>query len=87
MADIQDEIAAYEKIKDELEAKHLGKWIVLHDGKLFAVFDSFETAAEEAVKEFGAGPYLIRQVGAPPMTLPASVMFRPVHDKEDKVRF
>ena len=39
------------------------------------VFDDFEATAEEAVRRFGRGPYLIRQVAAPPVTLPASVMY------------
>ena len=43
------------------------------------VYDAFETAAKEAVGHFGRGPYLIRQVGAPPVVLPASVMYRPVY--------
>jgi hypothetical protein len=42
-------------------------------------FESFDEAAKTAVHRFGRGPYLIRQVGAGPITLPASVMYRPVY--------
>lgn len=76
MADMTSDIAAYEKMQQELEAKHVGKWVLFHDEKFIAVYDSFEATAEDAVKRFGRGPYLIRQVGAPPVTLPASVMYR-----------
>jgi hypothetical protein len=76
-SDIDKEIAAYDALRNDLEAQHMGKWVLVHDGKLVAVFDSFEIAAEDAVRKFGRGPYLIRQVGAPPITLPASVMYHP----------
>ena len=79
MADVKDEIAAYEKMRDELEAQHMGKWVLFNDLELIGVYDSFEAAAEDAVRRFGRGPYLLRQVGAPPVTLPASVMFHVQH--------
>jgi len=47
--------------------------------KFVGDFESFEDAAAEAVSRFGRGPYLIREVGAAPMTLPASVLYRPVY--------
>jgi hypothetical protein len=78
-ADIQDDIAAYEVLQPDLEAKHMGKWVVIHDRELAGIYDAFESAAEEAVRQLGRGPYLIRQVGAPPVTLPASVMFNRRH--------
>ena len=75
MADLDTELEAYERMRPDLEAKHTGKWVLLHNGQLIRVFDDFEASAEEAVRRFGRGPYLIRQVGAPPVTLPASVMY------------
>ena len=79
MANVEKDIAAYDKLQAELETKHTGKWVLLHNEALIAVYDSFEAAAEDAVKRFGRGPYLIRQVGAPPITLPASVMYNIRH--------
>ena len=78
MTGLSREIAAYERMRDTLETDHLNEWIVVHDEKLVGTYDSFEAAAEDAVRRFGRGPYLIRRVGAPPMTLPASVLYRPV---------
>ncbi len=72
------EIAAYEDMRNTLETDHLGKWVIVHDEKLVALHDTFEAAAEEAMGRFGAGPYLIRQVGAGPITLPASALYNPV---------
>jgi hypothetical protein len=76
---INEEIAAYESLRESLEAEHMGKWALIHNREVIAVLDSFEQAAEEAVRKFGRGPYLIRQIGAPPMTLPASVMYHPIN--------
>ena len=76
-ATIDDEIAAYESMRRDLEARYMAKWVLLHDREVIGGFDSFEEAAETAVEKFGRGPYLIRQVGAPPITLPASVMYHP----------
>jgi len=85
MAELDQEIAAYEGMSKELEAHHMGKWVLIHDLKLIAIYESFERAAEDAVRQFGRGPYLIRQVGAPPVALPASVMYRPEYAR-DKLR-
>jgi hypothetical protein len=77
MADVKTDIAAFAKMQEELEEKHMGKWVLFHDESFIAVFDSFEDAAKNAINRFGRGPYLIRQVGASSVTLPASVMFHP----------
>lgn len=77
MLTIEDEITAYEGMQNDLEAHDAGKWVLVHDRELIGEYDSFEAAAEDAVARFGKGPYLIRQIGAPPVTLPASVMYHP----------
>ncbi len=79
MAEITQEIAAYERIRGNLEREHLGKWVVVHDEQLIGAYEDFQEAADIAVRRFGRGPYLIREVGAPPLVLPASVLFRRVH--------
>ncbi|MBZ5609800.1 MAG: hypothetical protein LAP38_16180 [Acidobacteriia bacterium] len=77
MADIDENIVAYDEIRQKLEADHMGKWALLCNRELVSIFDSSEQAAETAVQKFGRGPYLIRQIGAPPLVLPASVMYHP----------
>ena len=86
MAELEQEISAYEKMRGDLEAHHIGKWVLVCEGELIGIYDSFEIAAVDAVGRFGRGPYLIRQVGAPPVTLPASVMFHPDYGT-NKMRF
>lgn len=79
-AELEQNIEAYEAMRETLEEHHLHKFVVFHDTKLAGSFDSFHNAATEAVRRFGKGPYLIRQVGAPErIAMPASAAFRPVH--------
>ena len=79
MPEVDKEIAAYDKMRVDLESEHTGEWVLIKDEKLVSLYDSFDDAATDAVRRFGRGPYLIRQVGAPPITLPASVMFNVRH--------
>ncbi len=74
-ASIDTEIAAYDAMKDQLEATCFDKWVVIHGGIVAGVFDDFQKAAADAVKRFGRGPYLIRRVGQKPTVLPASVRY------------
>ena len=74
-ATIDAEIAAYDAMKDQLEATCLDKWVVIHGGIVAGVFDDFQKAAADAVARFGRGPYLIRRVGQKPTVLPASVRY------------
>lgn len=79
MSALQGDIAAYDKARLELEAKHRGKWAVFHSGQFIGVFSDFEDAATEAVERFGVGPYLIRQVGVEAIQLSSAMVFRPAH--------
>ena len=63
MADIEVEIAAYERMQDDLERKHMGKWVIVHDEQLIGAYDDFWDASAVASRRFGRGPYLIREVG------------------------
>ena len=46
-------------------AKHLGKWVVVHDKQLIGVYESLQNAGVDAITKFDRGPYLIHQVGKP----------------------
>ena len=73
---LEKEIAAFNAMRADLESNHPAKWVVFRGSDLFGIYDSFEAAADEAVQKFGRGPYLIRQVGASEIALPASIMYR-----------
>ena len=78
MEHLEQEIATYERRRDSLEAAHRLKWVVVHGETIVGTYPTFEEAAEEAVRQFGRGPYLIRQVAAPPIRLPSSVVYEPL---------
>jgi hypothetical protein len=75
------EIAAYQKQATELEASHFGKWVIFKETTLIATHETFEGAAKDAVQRFGRGPFLIRQVGAPPIVMPAIAAYHAAHEK------
>jgi hypothetical protein len=76
VADLDSEIRSYEAMLPKLEAEYMDRWVLIHDGALIGAFESFDSAADEAYRRFGAGPYLIRQVGADPDDpLPISAIF------------
>ncbi len=69
------ELAAYKHKSPQLEASHMGKWVIFKGQALISIHDTLEAAAEAAVTKFGHGPYLIRQVGAPPIVIPVSLAY------------
>lgn len=73
---LSTEIQAYEAKLSELEKTYLGKFVVFKGADFVGAWDTLDKAADEAAARFGRGPYLIRQVGAPRLTLPASILFR-----------
>ena len=75
MTDIQNEIEAFETMQAQLEAEHKGEWIVMRERKIINFYQTFELAAAEALRLFGRGPYLIREIGGEPLRLPVSVMY------------
>ena len=77
---LDDNIKTFNNMSDELNLHHAGKFVLIYNSNFVASYDSFDNAAKDAVKKFGRGPYLIRQVGAPTeMPMPASVAYRPIH--------
>ena len=56
MGVLKDDIAAFEKMRQELEARHLKEWVVFHQGRFEGVFADFESAAESALERFDRGP-------------------------------
>jgi hypothetical protein len=70
------EMKTFDARRSDLERTYFGKFVVVKGEEVIGAWDTLGAAADEAVRRFGRGPYLIRQVGAPPVTLPASVLFR-----------
>ncbi|MDD9998005.1 MAG: hypothetical protein OXQ89_09705 [Rhodospirillaceae bacterium] len=43
---LKNEIAAYERMRTDLEAEYLGSWALVHNEEFTGTFESFEQAAE-----------------------------------------
>jgi hypothetical protein len=86
MTVLRDDIAAFDRMRRELEAKHRHAWVVFHGGQFVGAYADFEAAAADAVERFDAGPYLIRQVGAPPIQLPGGAIFTAVRSRPARLQ-
>ena len=73
-ATLKENIAAYESMREQLEADYLGKWVVFYDEELIGTYNEFQDAAQEAVDRFDEGPYLIREVRTSPYHIPISAI-------------
>ena len=77
---LKTEQATYESMRVMLHEHHAGKFVVIKGDKLLGSYDTFDTAAREAIRAYGRGPYLIREVKEPTvMRMPSSVAFRSPH--------
>lgn len=79
MTTLARDIAAFDRMRSELEADHRGEWVVFHRGELAGFYPDFEAAASDAVERFDEGPYLIREVGAHTVQLSGGMVFTPAH--------
>ncbi len=67
--ELDAQIEVYDAMRQELEREHLGEWVVIYNEQLVGTYESFQTAATDAVEKFGRGPYLIREIGESPIVL------------------
>ncbi len=74
MGQLDGEVATYNRMREDLEANHHLEWVVIHGEELVGIFPDLQVAADTAVRRFGRGPYLIRQVGRVRRTLPAEAV-------------
>lgn len=66
MSVLSADIASFERMRGQLEARHQLEWVVFHEGQFVDVYPDFDAAASDAIDRFDSGPFLIRQIGAPP---------------------
>ena len=75
---LEKELKIYEQNKTEFEKDHKWEWVVIHGEEVVGFYEDFQDAARTAVERFGRGPYLIKEVGVPKPSLPASVLYHPI---------
>lgn len=74
VATLEENIKAYEEQQKDLEEHYKGKYVIFYNRERIGSFDSFDAAAREAIRLFGDGPYLIREVGQEKIRLSSSVL-------------
>jgi hypothetical protein len=72
MAALDKEIAAYGRMKADLEKHHLGKFVLIYGEQLVGAYDTEDAVIREGLRRFGSDPFLVRKVGEEPMKVPAS---------------
>lgn len=75
IADLDENIEAYEGQREELEKYYKGKYIIFYNKERVGTFDSFNFTARNAISRFGRGPYLIRQVGQGEIRPSSAIIF------------
>ncbi len=67
--EMQKNLEAYEKIKEELERENLGKTALMHDGKLDSIYNDHYDAYQKGCHRFGIGHFAIKTIGESPVSL------------------
>ena len=60
---------AYEEIREEMEREHIGKFILMHDGKIVSIHSDSGDAYSDGCEKFGLGNFSIESVGEQPVQL------------------
>lgn len=68
-ADVLKNYAAFEAMRAELEASHLGKFAVLHDGQLVGTYVSVREARTAGDAHCGVGNFTTQEIRAEPIEL------------------
>jgi len=68
-ADVLKNYAAFEAMRAELEASHLGKFAVLHDGQLVGPYVSVREARTAGDAHCGVGNFTTQEIRAEPIEL------------------
>ena len=79
MERLERENATYERLRPSLEAEHHSEWALIRGETYFGAFPTFDDALREAARRFGRGPFLIREIGAPLLRFPGTVIHRTLH--------
>ena len=73
MTEMQSELeknwSAFEKARQRLEAEHLGRIVLLHDGKIIAVYNDSGDAYDIGCEKYGLGNFSIETIGSRPKSL------------------
>lgn len=69
--------AAYNAIKEAMEAEHFGRAALLHDGEIIEIYNDSGDAYAIGCEKFGLGNFSIEKIGEPPISLGVFTMCLP----------
>lgn len=75
VAELEKNKAAYDAVKDEMEAQHWGRVVLLHDGAVEAIYNDMGDAYDIGCEKFGLGHFSIYRVGQRPVEIGIHGMF------------
>ena len=60
--ELKREYETYKAHKEDLLAKHEGKYVLIKGAEIVEVYTSYEDALKAGLKKFGNVPFLIKQI-------------------------
>lgn len=68
---------AYEKVRIAMEAKHLGRVALMHDGEIVNIYNDSGDAYSIGVEKYGLGEFSLQKIGDRPIKMgSAGISFR-----------
>jgi hypothetical protein len=61
---LKEELAVYERHKDELLRGDEGRFALIGDGAVSSAWDTYEDALQAGYGKFGLKPFLVKQIAA-----------------------
>lgn len=71
---LETELETYRHLGENARQQHTHEWVVISGKKILGYYKEFEEAALKAFAAFGDQPFLIRQIDAPPITVPQLIL-------------
>ncbi len=69
IAELEKNQEAYDAVKDQMEAEHWGRTVLLHDGNVVAIYNDEGDAYDIGCEKFGLGRFSLHYVGRQPVDL------------------
>jgi hypothetical protein len=59
---LSQELATYDRHKDELVAAHAGQFVLVHGDDIAGTWDTYKDALEAGYGQYGLQPFLVKQI-------------------------
>ena len=69
IAELKKNQEAYDEIKEQMEAEHWDRTVLLHDGSVVAIYNDEGDAYDIGCEKFGLGRFSLHRVGERPVDL------------------